>query len=40
MGYLVLGLDGEVELIIEDVFEGKCDCVVVLVLGVEGLGLC
>lgn len=39
MGYLVLGLDGEVELIIEEVLEGKCDCVVVFVLGVEGSGL-
>lgn len=39
MGYLVLGLDGEAEMTIDAVIEGKRDRAVALVLGAEGPGL-
>ncbi|CUH66782.1 23S rRNA (guanosine-2'-O-)-methyltransferase RlmB [Thalassovita gelatinovora] len=39
MGYLILGLDGEAETVIEDAVEGHRDQPIALVLGAEGPGL-
>ncbi len=39
LGYLVLGLDGEAEDTIDDVYSAHQDCAIALVLGAEGPGL-